>query len=121
MHGLTDRQRRVVQFPLDQKCFLFGYAGTGKTTAGVERLNHLLDAGVRADQILVITPQRLLQAPYLEVIHSPKLAAGGEVTPATVGGLARRMCDLFWPLAADAAGFAHPDMPPIFLTLETAQ
>jgi len=38
-----------------------------------------------------------------------------------VGGLARRMLDLFWPLAADAAGFAHPEQPPVFLTLETAQ
>ena len=43
------------------------------------------------------------------------------MTPATVGGLARRMVDLFWPLAADKAGFAHPDRPPVFLTLETAQ
>ena len=43
------------------------------------------------------------------------------MTPATVGGLARRMVDLFWPLAADKAGFTHPDRPPIFLTLETAQ
>ena len=43
------------------------------------------------------------------------------MTLATVGGLARRMVDLFWPLAADSAGFAHPDQPPVFLTLETAQ
>jgi hypothetical protein len=43
------------------------------------------------------------------------------VTFATVGGLARRMVDLFWPLAADVAGFVHPDQPPVFLTLETAQ
>jgi hypothetical protein len=43
------------------------------------------------------------------------------VTPATVGGLARRMMDLFWPVAAEAAGFANPDQPPVFLTLETAQ
>ena len=55
------------------------------------------------------------------MIHSPETIAGGEVTPATVGGLARRMCDLFWPLAAGKAGFAHPERPPIFLTLETAQ
>jgi len=29
--------------------------------------------------------------------------------------------DLFWPIAAEAAGFANPDQPPVFLTLETAQ
>jgi hypothetical protein len=31
------------------------------------------------------------------------------------------MCDLFWPIAAQAAGFKNPDQPPVFLTLETAQ
>jgi hypothetical protein len=39
----------------------------------------------------------------------------------TAGGLARRMVELFWPLVAQDAGFAHPDQPPVFLTLETAQ
>jgi hypothetical protein len=43
------------------------------------------------------------------------------VTLLTVGGLSRRVVDLFWPLAAEAAGFAHPDQPPVFLNLETAQ
>jgi len=38
-----------------------------------------------------------------------------------MGGLARRMVDLFWPLASEAAGFANPDKPPTFLSLETAQ
>jgi hypothetical protein len=73
------------------------------------------------DSILVLTPQRSLQDPYLELIQSPRRPAGGEVTTATIGGLARRLCELFWPLAAEAAGFAHPDQPPTFLTLETAQ
>jgi hypothetical protein len=31
------------------------------------------------------------------------------------------MVELFWPLVADQAGFAHPDHPPTFLNLETAQ
>jgi hypothetical protein len=43
------------------------------------------------------------------------------VTLLTVGGLAQRMVDLFWPLVADKAGFAHPEQPPTFLTLETGQ
>ncbi|HNS62746.1 MAG TPA: hypothetical protein PKK96_17245, partial [Anaerolineales bacterium] len=59
--------------------------------------------------------------PYLDLLYSPERRAGGEVTPATIGGLARRMCDLFWPLAGEAAGFANPSQPPVFLTLETAQ
>ncbi len=121
MPEMNAGQKRVAQFPLDRKVFLFGYSGTGKTTAGVERLNYLLRTGVPANEILVLTPQRTLQDPYLSIIHSVERPAGGEVTTATIGGLARRMCDLFWPLAAGQAGFAFPDQPPIFLTLETAQ
>ena len=121
MPELNDDQRRAAEFALDQKLFLIGPAGTGKTTAGVRRLEYLLSSGIPASEILVLTPQRSLQDPYLEVIQSPQRPAGGEVTTATIGGLARRLCELFWPLAAEAAGFARPDLPPLFLTLETAQ
>ena len=118
---LTSNQLAVIEADTTSKLFLSGPAGTGKSTVGVERLKYLLANGVNGDSILVLTPQRTLQEPYLEIIQSPERIAGGEVTPATVGGLARRMVDLFWPLAAEEAGFAHPDLPPVFLTLETAQ
>jgi superfamily I DNA/RNA helicase len=114
-------QRRVAESPLDSKLFVRGAAGAGKTTAGVERIRYLLAQGVPADSILLLTPQRTLQEPYLELLASPERIAGGEVTPATLGGLARRMCDLFWSLAAEVAGFKDPSLPPVFLTLETAQ
>lgn len=118
---LTSKQLAVIGASLRSKLFLHAPAGTGKSTVGVERLKFLLANGVSGDSILVITPQRTLQEPYLDIIHSPERIAGGEVTPATVGGLARRMVDLFWPLVAEPAGFAHPENPPIFLTLETSQ
>ena len=121
MNRLTQNQIAVIEAEPSSKLFLAGRAGTGKSTVGVERLKYLLAQGVNGDEVLVLTPQRTLQEPYLEIIRSPERSAGGEVTPATVGGLARRTCDLFWPLAADKAGFAHPDRPPVFLTLETAQ
>ncbi|MEW5830953.1 MAG: hypothetical protein AB1846_18840 [Chloroflexota bacterium] len=121
MAELTPSQLDIVNAPPDARLFLSGPAGCGKTTAAIERMRALLEAGVPGDSILVLTPQRTLQDPYLDLIHSPALAPGGPVTPATVGGLARRMTDLFWPLAAEAAGFARPDLPPVFLTLETAQ
>ncbi len=114
-------QRKIARTPLNAKIFLSGPTGCGKTTVGVERMEYLLKQGVRADSILILTPQRTLQEPYLASFHGPEAAPGGEVTLATVGGLARRMVDLFWPLAAEAAGFAHPDQAPVFLTLETAQ
>jgi hypothetical protein len=121
MPSLSLPQRQIVESPLDSRLFVSGSAGTGKTTAGVERMRYLLSQGVPGESILMLTPQRTFQEPYLELLYSPERRAGGEVTPATVGGLARRMCDLFWPLAAEAAGFAYPDQPPVFLTLETAQ
>ncbi len=119
--SLSLLQRQVIESPLDSKLFVSGPAGTGKTTAGVERMRYLLAQGVPGESILMLTPQRTLQEPYLDLLYSPERRAGGEVTPATIGGLARRTVDLFWPIAAEAAGFAHPDQPPVFLTLETAQ
>ena len=121
MAKLNAVQRKIAQRPLDAKVFLSGPAGCGKTTTGVARLQRLLKQGVSGDAILMLTPQRTLQEPYLDLLYSPAREAGGEVAPATIGGLARRMVDLFWPLAAEAAGFARPDQPPVFLTLETAQ
>jgi hypothetical protein len=121
MTSLNLPQRQVIESPLDLKLFVSGPAGTGKTTAGVERMRALLAQGVPGESILMLTPQRTLQEPYLDLLYSPERGAGGDVTPATIGGLARRMVDLFWPLAGEAAGFANPDQPPVFLTLETAQ
>lgn len=114
-------QRDLAASPPDGRTFLAGPAGAGKTTVGVERTLSLLAAGVAGNSLLVLTPQRTLQEPYRAALRAPAPRAGGEVTLATVGGLARRMCDLFWPLAAEAAGFAHPERPPVFLTIETAQ
>lgn len=114
-------QRQIIESPLDSRLFVSGRAGTGKTTAGVERIRFLLSQNIPADSILLLTPQRTLQEPYLDLLESPERIAGGEVTPATVGGLARRMCDLFWSFAAEQAGFKYPEQAPVFLTLETAQ
>jgi hypothetical protein len=114
-------QQQIIESPFDKKIFLSGRAGMGKTTVGVERMRYLLAQGVPASEILMLTPQRTLQEPYIELLYSPERIAGGEVTAATIGGLAKRMCDLFWPLAAESAGFHNPDQPPVFLTLETAQ
>ena len=121
MVNLTSYQLNVVTAPLDRALFVEGVAGTGKTTVGVERLLHLMAQGVPGESILLLVPQRTLATPYYEALSDPGLVAGGVVSVLTVGGLAQRMVDLFWPLAAEAAGFAYPDQPPTFLTLESAQ
>jgi len=118
---LSNHQLMLIERSIESRLFLEGPAGTGKTTAGVAQLLHLLKAGVPARCTLVIVPQRTLAAPYYDALHRPTVDAGGQVTIFTVGGLAQRMVDLFWPMIAEEAGFAHPDEPPTFLTLETAQ
>jgi len=110
------------QNPLaNAKTFLEGPPGAGKTTLAVRRMLRLLNDGVPGGNILVLTPQRTLAAPYFDALHSPEAPPGEPPTVLTIGGLARRSLDLFWPLVAADAGFARPDAPPIFLTLETAQ
>jgi len=118
---LTKQQLTIVQKPIAKGLFLEGVAGTGKTTTGVHRLLFLIDQGVPADSILVIAPLRTLAVPYYDAIRQPNMPAGGFASIVTIGGLARRMIDLFWPLIAKEAGFATPEIAPIFLTLETAQ
>jgi len=117
----SDYQRALIERPIKSSIFLEGPAGTGKTTAGVGRLLHLLEVGVPAGSILVIVPQRTLATPYYDALRRSTVRAGGQVTISTVGGLAQRTVDLFWPLVVEDAGFGHPDDPPTFLTLETAQ
>lgn len=120
--SLSPAQHQITESSLNSKLFVSGPAGAGKTTAAVERMRYLLDQGVPGEAILMLAAQRSVQEPYLELIYSPERRAGGEVTSTTLGGgLARRVCDLFWPIAAEAAGFAQPDQPPIFLSLETSQ
>jgi hypothetical protein len=112
-----------VSFPhtANHTVFLSGPPGCGKTTLGVRRLQHLLSEGVPGEQILILVPQRTLATPYYEALHAAEAPAGGMVTIATIGGLARRTLDLFWPLVAGPAGFHQPNYPLHFLTLETAQ
>ena len=118
---LTNYQLELIQGPISGKVFLEGPAGAGKTTVAVERMLELMKRGVRADSILVLLPQRNLAEPYFEALRNPGLVAGGVVDVLTLGGLAQKMVSLFWPLVADKAGFANPELPPTFLNLETAQ
>ncbi len=117
----TAAQMAVAGAPPERLIFLEGPAGTGKTTAGVQRLLGLIEAGVPASSILVLVPVRPLGEPYAAALRSRRMRAGGVPSILTAGGLARRQVELFWPLVAADAGFAEPDRPPTFLTLETAQ
>jgi hypothetical protein len=118
---VTEQQRQIIEAPIEGSIFLEGPAGTGKTTVGVERILHLLKVGIQANSILVMVPQRTLAQPYYVAVQETEWPAGDQVVILTLGGLARRMVELFWPLVAGVAGFSQPGQPPTFLTLETAQ
>ncbi len=104
-----------------KRTFLAGPAGSGKTSQALQHLHSLLLHGAAADGILVVAPQRTLLRPYQELLRRADLPAGSQAATLTLGGLAKRSVDLWWPAIAREAGFARPERPPVFLTLETAQ
>ncbi len=118
---LTAEQLHTCRPPFNNHLLLFGFAGTGKTTAAAARLQQMLLSGIPGDQILVLVPQRTLAGPYHRAAADLSLPAGSPIDIATMGGLGQRMIRLFWPLISSQAGFQRPKDPPVFLTLETAQ
>jgi superfamily I DNA/RNA helicase len=104
------------------KLYLTGPFGAGKTSAAIERIQWLLrQERVRGDDILVLTPQRTLARPYYEALRAADVPAGPPVRVTTFAGLARSAVELYWPLIAEPGGFADPRKEPTFLNLETAQ
>ncbi len=118
---LTQAQQAFLDRLFESKTLLTGPAGSGKSTAAVERLKLMVGNGIPARSILILVPQRSLGIPYAHAIQSPEFPAGGEPAVVTLGGLAQRMLSLFWPMVAQSSGFSNPTHPPQFLTLESAQ
>jgi len=118
---LTKEQNALISSAPEGKTFLCGPSGTGKTTVGVQRMLALLNMGIPASSILILTPQRTLASPYQHALETKQAYSGSPVTLLTLGGLARRMVGLYWPVINDLAGFKHPNTPPSFLTLESSQ
>ncbi len=118
---LTQEQQAFLEQPFESKLLLIGSAGSGKTTAAVERLKSLVGNGIPARSVLILVPQRSLAIPYVEAVQNAGFPAGGEPAVVTLGGLGQRMISLFWPMISKTSGFAKPNFPPQFLTLESAQ
>ena len=118
---LTTEQQDLLDQPAQSKIFLHGMSGTGKSTAGAHWLKKLLGLGIPAHKILVFVPQRALAQPYQLVSRDEDLQTHSLIQTVTLGGLARRMVDLYWPVVSRRSGVSNPDLPPHFLTLETAQ
>ena len=114
-------QEQLIHEPITGSLSVTGPPGSGKTTAAAFRLRRMIEQGIPAESILILTPQRSLAASYHQQIARADLPAGSLPTIVTPGGLAQRTLQLFWPAIATDAGFKHPEQPPVFLTLETAQ
>ncbi|MBN1313124.1 MAG: hypothetical protein JXB30_17065 [Anaerolineae bacterium] len=107
--------------PNPRTMFLEGPFGAGKTTFAIETLFAWLEAGVPARQVMVLVPQRTLARRFLLALRDAGHGPLGDVAIRTLGGLAKEMTNLYWPLVAEEAGFSHPGEQPRFLTIETSQ
>lgn len=118
---LLVKQQQAARRNLDRTVFLEGVAGTGKTTAGIERARQLLHAGVAPSNILVLVPQRATGLPWQDALRRSRAPGSAEVRVATPGSLARELLELFWPLIAEETGCAQPMAMPRFPGLELSQ
>ncbi|MEL6308696.1 MAG: UvrD-helicase domain-containing protein, partial [Chloroflexota bacterium] len=118
---LLKAQQQVANDNFDKKIFLRGIAGTGKTTAAIERVKQLIRDGVPAESILVIVPQSALALPYESALRRSRVEVGGDIHTTTLGKLAFETVKLFYPLIATEIGIQDPEQRPHFLTLELVQ
>jgi hypothetical protein len=118
---LLKKQQLIASDNLNQRIFVEGVAGTGKTTAAIERIKTLIKNGAAPGSILVLVPQISLALPYTEALRRSRLKGGANIQTATLGRLTFLLLDLFWPLVAEASGVAQPFKRPVFLTLEMMQ
>ena len=116
---LSRDQIKIIESDLDSAMFLYGPAGTGKSTTGLERLNYLVRNGIPGNRILLLFPQRTLSAIYQDFINSIAFQGNSLPVIATFGGLARRTIELYWPIIASETGLFNPGKLPTFLTLES--
>ncbi len=117
--NLTDLQRQAAA--ADGTSYLYGPAGTGKTTALQQRLLRLLRGGEPAYTILVLVAEPEHRDAFLDAVRASGLGPYAELNVIHYTRLAQGMVSLFWPLVARDAGFARPYQPPTFLSYDLAQ
>jgi len=103
------------------RSFLFGPAGSGKTTSIRHRFRHLVHSGNNPYNILVLLAEHDHVTPFEERFRQQEVGPYSDLSIYTYSGLARQMIDLFWPLIARPAGFDRPHHPPKFLSYDLAQ
>ncbi|UNK69759.1 ATP-dependent DNA helicase [Microbacterium sp. H1-D42] len=101
-------QRAIVDADPAASGVVIGAPGTGKTTALVDRVVHLLDAGMRPEEVLALTPNRQAATALRDRI-------GVRVAQATPGPLARSVGSFAFQLVRGAMVRAGEE-PPALLT-----
>ena len=119
--NLIKQQRLVAEEHFDSTIFLEGVTGTGKTTAGIERVKQLLKTGVSAASILILVPQPSLGLQWRTALKRARVEGSANVRVATLGSLATEVIDLYLPLIAADVGFENPLQAPHYLSLELVQ
>ncbi len=103
------------------KQYLAGHPGTGKSTRLADHLVSLLNAGIRPDRILLLTPQQAQAERYRTAQSQVKRRTRGEPFISTIYTLAQQHVALFFPRIAPRAGFAQPRREPVFIDIELTQ
>lgn len=101
-------QRAVRDLPATASGVVVGAPGTGKTAVLIERVRRLVEAGMRPDSLLVLTPSRQTATALRDRLA---LAAGG----ATAGSLARSVASFSFQVVR-AHALASEGEPPRLLT-----
>ena len=89
----------------NNKLFLHGIAGAGKTTLGTQRFESLLNGSNEDGGILILLPQRSLANPYKKKFDQHTKPLNRQVDIITMSGLVRRLVELFWLNFSDISGF----------------
>lgn len=118
---LTAAQQQVAELGTSGAAFVEGVAGTGKTTAAIERLSKMLSSRIPAQEVLIVVPQPLLGRPYRTFEARRRQAPGAKLRVTTYGSIVRRAVELFWPVVAEHIGFQVVRNGAIFLNTESAQ
>ncbi|BDZ38835.1 ATP-dependent helicase [Microbacterium suwonense] len=101
-------QHAVVHVPAMASGVVIGAPGTGKTTALVDRVVHLLTAGMRPEELLVLTPSR-------QAATALRDRVGVRVMQATPGPLVRSLASFAFQLVRGLT-VRHGMEPPALLT-----
>lgn len=117
----TQNQKNIANQVLENKVFLTGFAGSGKTTIGKIFLNSLLEQEIPGNRILVLVPQKSLGITYSEFLEGVGNFNGNLPAIHTMSGISQKIIRLFWPIIAPQFNFKNPRHFPTFLNIESAQ